>query len=111
MVQLVIVLTAILLALSAPPIISAPVASNITFEPPNCHCSTAPGWGSPRFRPDDCRQVVSDFFHDEIIQLGDEPFEFVSRGTHGVTGLQRRYIPHRFIYGELLPTDEPCDSG
>lgn len=115
MVQVFSVFAAFLLALSVPRTISAPVlsefGSGINFNSPTYHCNTAPEWGSPSFRPDDCRQVVSDFVHSEVVQLGEQRFEFVSLGARPVTGLQRQYIPYRYIHGELAPTTEQYDHG
>lgn len=103
------------LALSASRIISAPVSSDVTsrinFNSPTYHYNTVPEWGSPRFRPGDCRQEVSDIIYNDIVQLGEKPFEFVSLGAHSVTDLQKQYIPHRYIHGELAPTTEQYDRG
>jgi hypothetical protein len=114
MVKQTITLATYLLAHYAHPTIGLPVSSNassgVDFGPPTYHCTTFPQWGSPSFRPDDCRQVVSDFVHDEIVHWGEQTFEFVSLGAKPVTGLQPQYIPHRYIHGEQSRITEPYDS-
>lgn len=113
MAQLNRLLTASSLFLSAALIACAPASANVSLglddDTPPYYCTDSSEWVSRDFRPRDCNTVVSHFFHDETIQWGEIPFEFISLGADRRSDLKPLYIPHKYTWGASVPASR-CRS-